>query len=617
MENLFGKIKASLDENDRTNPADLINILNNNISPPEKISANDVYIRAMYIVSDAINSYGGCFPVDEHELLLKLIIDSPVLIGHRKDSLPIARNFYAERVQKGGANWVKVYFYWLKSAEGAESLKNNIDGGIYKECSISFVFSFPECSVCGDDIRRCGHRPFKEYQAADGAKKEAYFNYRRIEKILETSIVYRGSVHDTSLTNELYFTIPVQSENNSEQCKFPAEQNYKPAPIYRIWKTKQLNADNHYLVMPAYEGIRCVLIKSGGILSVDFGRETNISNHELNSCLRNLNLPDGNYGLDGRLIGYHGKERQTVEQLIKFLCGKRSKVTRIELKIYDLLPDNNVNNVLPDIFQRRQRVSEILGANCNFLVPAESVPGSGLPDTVAKVSTRYGAEIINCSTGDRFLLSKGKRIPLKVQNKEEVAGGFKYSLAGHVSESEMIRTSPVFSKKCLNTNDSIEIEVSSFVIKDSTIELVQPKIADLCDGGLFAENIERLTRPDADPLPVYTIYQQPDKAIQLKIEDVNDRDTFIVRNFSLSQLTEAKRFLTDKVKILDNNHGQFFGRGNILQSRLPGQTRLLELDGFLIGTFTVRPMVINGRDRYLFYKMPDGMKAGATGERQK
>ena len=88
MENLFGKITASLIDNDLSFPPELVDIINTNIKPPEKVTADTVYIRAMYIVSDEVNSYGGRFPDDEFDTLMNLIVDSPVLIGHKKDQLP-------------------------------------------------------------------------------------------------------------------------------------------------------------------------------------------------------------------------------------------------------------------------------------------------------------------------------------------------------------------------------------------------------------------------------------------------------------------------------------------------------------------------------------------------
>mgnify|MGYP001492291960 CR=1 FL=1 len=155
----FGKITAHLAEPINNVSDDLTILINQNINPPEPVSACEIFVRAMYVVSDEINSFGGRFPADEHARLALLLIDSPVLVGHRKDKLPIGRNFYATHVVKDGRQWIKCFFYWLKSSEGAESLRENIDGGIYKECSIGFTYLFPECSECGEDIRRCDHVP--------------------------------------------------------------------------------------------------------------------------------------------------------------------------------------------------------------------------------------------------------------------------------------------------------------------------------------------------------------------------------------------------------------------------------------------------------------------------
>jgi len=109
MDNLIGRLTAELAEKDAEIPETLLEKINRNIAPPDRLTAEMVYIRAMYIVSDRVNSFGGCFPVEEHEKLAALLIDSPVLVGHRKDSLPIARNFHAERTARGNANWIKVY----------------------------------------------------------------------------------------------------------------------------------------------------------------------------------------------------------------------------------------------------------------------------------------------------------------------------------------------------------------------------------------------------------------------------------------------------------------------------------------------------------------------------
>ena len=174
----LGRITARLAEPTETISTDLVQLINENINPPSEVTADDVYVRAMYIVSDEVNSFGGRFPAEEHDRLRELLVDSPVLVGHRKDRLPIGRNFHAVPVRRDGRLWVKSYFYWLRSAAGSASLAENIDGGIYKECSIGFTFLLPECSVCGQDIRTCEHEPFGRY--GDGEK--CHFNYRKIER---------------------------------------------------------------------------------------------------------------------------------------------------------------------------------------------------------------------------------------------------------------------------------------------------------------------------------------------------------------------------------------------------------------------------------------------------
>jgi len=203
MEKLKGQIQAVLSEREISPDQDLVSLINTRLTPPVPVTSDDVYIRAMYLVSDQVNSYGGRFPLDEQKRITELVIDAPVLMGHNKEKLPIGRNFKAELVDREGKTWVKVWFYWLKNYKGAESLQENIDHGIYKECSLGFSFELPECSICSEDIRKCSHLPFKSYLDSPGNQKQAHFNYRKIVKVLETSIVYRGATPDTAFSLDL------------------------------------------------------------------------------------------------------------------------------------------------------------------------------------------------------------------------------------------------------------------------------------------------------------------------------------------------------------------------------------------------------------------------------
>jgi hypothetical protein len=74
-----------------------------------------------------------------------------------------------------------------------------IDSGILKECSISFVYTFPECSVCGEDMRKCPH----QIDLSSDEDRKQYFYYKGIREVLETSLVYKGSVKGTFVTDKL------------------------------------------------------------------------------------------------------------------------------------------------------------------------------------------------------------------------------------------------------------------------------------------------------------------------------------------------------------------------------------------------------------------------------
>lgn len=174
----------------------LVSKINHNIKPPRKATIDNVNIRVMYLLNDLVNSHGGRFRRADLASLSRLIVDTPVLIGHDRSAAPLARNFHAELEQKGKILWLKSYFYWPRSNDGEfDQLLERIDSGILKECSISFVYTTPECSVCGQDIRSCPHE-------AD-AKSGTHFIYKGITQVLETSLVYKGSVKGTYVTDRL------------------------------------------------------------------------------------------------------------------------------------------------------------------------------------------------------------------------------------------------------------------------------------------------------------------------------------------------------------------------------------------------------------------------------
>ncbi|UCC79012.1 MAG: hypothetical protein JSW64_12140 [Candidatus Zixiibacteriota bacterium] len=178
----------------------LINRINEVIKPPRLATENNVNIRAMYLLNDLVNSHGGRFERDELSALCELILDTPVMIGHNRAEAPMARTFHAELEEKGDVIWLKSYFYWPSREEGAaDEILDKIDSGILKECSISFVYTFPQCSVCSEDMRKCPH----DISLSSDENARQYFFYRGIKEVLETSLVYKGSVKGTFVTDRL------------------------------------------------------------------------------------------------------------------------------------------------------------------------------------------------------------------------------------------------------------------------------------------------------------------------------------------------------------------------------------------------------------------------------
>ena len=319
-QNSLGNITARLvDASELSIEKNLIKILNENIKPPLELTLDDVHIRAMYIVSDEVNSFGGRFPVDEHQHLAELLIDSPVMVGHRKDKLPVARNFYSKAEKVDDRCWVKSYFYWLKDSEGAGNLKNNIDGGIYKECSIGFTFSLPECSICGRDIRTCHHEPFASYNIS-GVKTTCHFNYRQIEKVLETSLVYRGAVPDTSISRSLNGS--PDSNNDRGKKEFDT--------FTEIKSLLELNPLKRYLVVPCYDGLTVTINCNQG--KTEIYNDDSLMNYPVLDAFKKLNdlKLDKMFGL---LVGYRGKERCSRSNLVNYLEKGAGPVSRLELKL--------------------------------------------------------------------------------------------------------------------------------------------------------------------------------------------------------------------------------------------------------------------------------------------
>ena len=247
----------------------LIDRINESIKPPKKVTQENVNIRVMYIVNDRVNSHGGRFKRADLLGLCGLIVDTPVLIGHNRAGEPLARNFHAELEHKDGALWLKSYFYWPRVPDGErDTLLEKIDSGILKECSISFTYSFPECSECGQDMRSCPHEI-----GVGGDDSKVHFIYSGISQVMETSLVYKGSVKGTFLSDKLedHPTDEIKIAFEGKRICLSIDHNPRKSSGIRIvntgfsfdMKPKTINhPDDMRVSLACYKGNAYLLVKS-------------------------------------------------------------------------------------------------------------------------------------------------------------------------------------------------------------------------------------------------------------------------------------------------------------------------------------------------------------------
>ena len=230
QQNLSGKV---LNEPSKATDKDIEVIKSLKNPPLVELTPNDINIRKVRLAGDRVDSYGGRFRTNDLEKLLKMTSGLPLLIGHRKDTLGVARFFNGVIEQYEDANYIIPSFYWLKKHSQAEDLRLSIDGGLVTQASISFIFKRPTCSVCGEDIRTCIHKVGKTYL---GTSESCFYYYDDIVRVNEGSLVYHGAEPGTGLElnrtdkgfnpgkklkiklgGELFIALPLNNITNTEK----------------------------------------------------------------------------------------------------------------------------------------------------------------------------------------------------------------------------------------------------------------------------------------------------------------------------------------------------------------------------------------------------------------
>ncbi|MCH7878021.1 MAG: hypothetical protein IH914_01730 [candidate division Zixibacteria bacterium] len=321
--------------------------INRVIDPPEELSADDIIVRSLLLVSGGTNLYGGRFGEQELRRIAELAVDSPVLVGHRKDTLPIARVFQAEVVNHEGELWVRARFYWLKKAAGADTLATNIDGGLYKECSLGFTFMCAECSVCGSDIRSCPHAP--ENSSDSGA-----YYYRDIQRVLEISLVYRGATPNTKVgatlgITELAINIEETCDGRTDfvpdiqvkrLCVLGGSDTHDlpPTEMLALYQAREAPGAPAVIASAALQDDLPLMIgRSGGELFALRDDGAPAPDNLASAVLQLGGYPEQDFLLYGRLSGMRGKQRRSLSELARRLNSGAGPVRSFKLRALALL----------------------------------------------------------------------------------------------------------------------------------------------------------------------------------------------------------------------------------------------------------------------------------------
>jgi hypothetical protein len=161
----------------------LVNLFS--LRPLEK---REVALFTLDLCNNRVDRHFSRFPEEELEKINEMTPGRPLLERHdMTGSLPRGTFFRSRLHREGDTLSVRPEVYVLRTEENRDFILN-IEGGIYRETSISFSFRKPECSICGKDLRRCAHVPGREYGDA-----LCHFIMREVVEVVEGSVVSAGS----------------------------------------------------------------------------------------------------------------------------------------------------------------------------------------------------------------------------------------------------------------------------------------------------------------------------------------------------------------------------------------------------------------------------------------
>ena len=128
------------------------------------LTAEEVYVFAVKLCDNEIDRDGERFPRGSLEELAGLFVGRSGVFDHEWSAKAQCARIYKTELVVGGEKnslgepylFLKGYAYMLRS-EKNQALLEEIEGGIKREVSVSCAAERKLCSVCGGDVRTCGH----------------------------------------------------------------------------------------------------------------------------------------------------------------------------------------------------------------------------------------------------------------------------------------------------------------------------------------------------------------------------------------------------------------------------------------------------------------------------
>jgi len=377
----------------------------------------------------------------------------------------------------------------------------------------------------------------------------------------------------------------------------------------RVWNIETLQPDQKYAIMPAYESIRLIVMVDDDSINLYYYDDRPLKSPRWDDFVGRLKLPAGSYRLDARLIGYRGKERRPVSELQKFLSGQKSSVTRLDLKVCDLLDlkDNDLSDKNWEL--RRKELNTLLSECSDLLISHAICDGSEINNALPNYMTRLGAEIVSPDSEEKLIYVNSKRAPFVVTAKDDSNNIHRYKLETTNGDSVVPVVNDFSSRQDINIGDVVELELSAILPAEGGVRIIHPQLIDFYEGGAI-DSIELLINDSADcPSQVkYSITTLNGSDILLQFSGGNHNDCLAVRNFSAQNMNSGRRFLADRHPLSNRAPKDIIGEGRVIAISGDNQILKLRLDGLMKGTFVLRPVVLNHVNRFLFYRL-DSLKS--------